>query len=83
MKVKIEADILGTEKEVSEINYILHLAFEHETLANFKSDLSQTEFFTLEYGFGNSHCWVKQYQFNIDGEQKYELRPERILFITE
>ena len=81
MKIEIQSDILGTEKEISEVNYIIHLAKSHSNLKDFKADISQTEFFTLDYGFGSNHCWVKQYIQ--DSDLKYTLRDENILAVFQ
>ena len=81
MKIEIQSGILGYEKEVSELNYIIHLAKSHSNLKDFKADVSQTEFFTLDYGFGSNHCWVKQYAQ--DADLKYSLGDENILAIFQ
>ena len=54
------------------LNGIIKTAINCETLKELKEALKTINTFGYKYGFGSSHCWVKQ----ID-------KDERILFITE
>lgn len=75
MKTQIESTPkikVGKPEPLIILNAIVKMAIKSKSLKDLAKDLKAIDTFGYKYGFGSSHCWVKQ----IDNDK-------RILFITE
>ena len=75
MKIAIESAAkikIGKPEPLIILNGIIKTALKSKSLKDLSKDLKLIDTFGFKYGFGASHCWVKQ----IDNEK-------RILLITE
>jgi hypothetical protein len=77
MKVQIENTIIQTSERLFEFNSIVRDALNSKSIEDLKSALDYQTFYKFKYGFGSTHCWVKQ--IDVDGQ----LLEQRVLLITE
>lgn len=62
---------------INELNEIIRLASQAKSLVELSSKLKSKKYWTIEYGFGSSHCWIKQKDINGN------LNENNTLLITE
>jgi hypothetical protein len=78
MNVKIETTLIDTyPSNVEEFNRILKCALNSDSLDKLEKSLNLINLKGFRFGFGNNHCWVKE--FHSYGT----LCENRLLFITE
>jgi hypothetical protein len=78
MKVQIENQITAHNMQwVKDLNNLIEVAKKAANLPDLCGRLNGKKYQTLTYGFGSTHCWVKQMDMNCN------LNEERTLFITE
>ena len=78
MKVQIQDTLISTEpSNVREFNHILKCALRAECFKQLDDSLSTASIKEFRWGFGSSHCWVKE--FHSYGT----LSENRLLFISK
>lgn len=81
MKVQIETTprhSIHNAEPLIVLNGIVRTAIKSKSLKDLQSDLKNIDTYGFKFGFGSSHCWVKQ--INLTGDKS---ESDRILLITE